>query len=199
MPATSSSQGRSRPSPIERASPSISTPPTRPSGSSMPSPVCRPRAGARLRRPLHPSDRHLEPAVAESRRETGALPLHRLPPPRRLAPEDHGAGRDGIHSPRPPPRAPDRLPPHPLLRPARPSPTTGEPDAGSAPARDTTTTSRGPQHRVHRLSGSLSGIDRTLVAAVSAVRRRGDARRRLPRRPTGAAHPTGIPSPLLSH
>ena len=58
-------------------------------------PVCRPRAGARLRRPLHPSDRHLEPAVAESRRETGALPLHRLPPPRRLAPEDHGAGRDG--------------------------------------------------------------------------------------------------------
>ena len=53
----------------------------------------RPRAGPRLPRSLHPPDRHQQPAPTQPRRRLGALSLHRLPPQRRVAPQDHDAGR----------------------------------------------------------------------------------------------------------
>ena len=40
----------------------------------------RSRTGPRLPRPLHPPDRHQQPAPAQPRRRRRALPLHRLPP-----------------------------------------------------------------------------------------------------------------------
>ena len=40
----------------------------------------RPRTGPRLPRPLHPPDRHQQPAPVQPPRRLRALPLHRLPP-----------------------------------------------------------------------------------------------------------------------
>ena len=40
----------------------------------------RARPGARLRRSVHASDRHLQPAAPRPRRGAGPVPLHRLPP-----------------------------------------------------------------------------------------------------------------------
>ena len=40
----------------------------------------RPRAGPRLPRPVHPPDRHQQPAPVQPPRRLRALPLHRLPP-----------------------------------------------------------------------------------------------------------------------
>ena len=49
-------------------------------------------------------------------RRLRALPLHRLPPARRVSPEDHDADGGRFHPAHAPPRPPARLPPHSLLQ-----------------------------------------------------------------------------------
>ena len=59
-------------------------------------------------------------------------------------------------------------------------------------ARAPATLGRARRLRHNRLSRALRGADRSLVAAVSPVRRRAHARRRLPRRPVGVSGPPGF-------
>ena len=113
------------------------------------------------------------------------LPVHRLPHQRRLPPQDHDAGGDRVHTPHAAARPPTRLPPHPLLwlpRQSRPAAEAGRVPAGTTHA----STGKAGRSGHNRLSGSLSGVDGSLVTAVSAVPRREHAGRGPPRRCLGA-------------
>jgi hypothetical protein len=83
----------------------------------------RPFAGAagrpRLSRPLHPSRRHLQLASHCARRQGRHLQMERLSDQRPRPAQDHDARRRRVHPPLSPPRAAERLPPHPALRPVR--------------------------------------------------------------------------------
>ena len=121
-----------------------------------------------------------------------SVPLHRLPPSPRTGSEDHDPGRDGVHPARPPACAPARLPPHALLRPARES--DAAPARGAVPTapRHSVSDPAGRHPGVHRLSGSLSRPDRTVVAPLSPVSRRADAARRRPGRHRSSPRDSGF-------
>ena len=66
--------------------------------------------------PRRRADRHRQPASVCPPGRLRTLPVHRLPPEWGVAPEDRDAGGDRVHPAHAPPRAPTRLPPHPLVR-----------------------------------------------------------------------------------
>ncbi len=76
--------------------------------------VRRPRAGARLSRPLHPPRRHRQQPPNPARRRPGQLHLEGLPPSRQDQGDDAGGRR--VHPSVPAARRARRLPPHPPCR-----------------------------------------------------------------------------------
>ena len=169
--------GPQRPPAIRRASPPS---PRDRVGGLREATLRRPRTGPRLPRPLHPPDRHRQPAPVQSRRRLRALPLRRLPPGRRIPPEDYDPdGRTefirrmllhvlppGFH----------RIRYYGLPRQSLPA---AEADRVSAVAvRAAATTGRAGRPRRHRLSGA---------------EHLGDGRRAEPGRPRGRRPPRGFP------
>ena len=82
-------------------------------------PLRRTAVRPRLSRPLHPPRRHLELPAHRARRRGRHLPLEGLPGRRPRPAQDHDARRRRVHPPLSSPRAAERLPPHPPLRPVR--------------------------------------------------------------------------------
>ncbi len=106
--------------------------------------------------PRRRADRHRQPASVCPPGRLRTLPVHRLPPEWGVAPEDRDAGGDRVHPAHAPPRAPTRLPPHPLVRLPRQSRPAAEAGRVSAVATHpaAATTGRAGRPGRHRLQGS---------------------------------------------
>ena len=88
-------------------------------GGLLQTPLWGARGSLALSRPLHPPRRHLKPSLDCSRPERGHLQMEGLSPRRPAAIQGDDAPDSRVHPPFPDPRAARRLPPHPLLWPAR--------------------------------------------------------------------------------
>ena len=83
-------------------------------------PFAGPKAGARLSRPLHPPRRHLQPPAHRARRRAASPSAGRtIGSKAATGYKTMTLAAARVHPPLPAPRAAERLPPHPPLRPLR--------------------------------------------------------------------------------